>query len=74
MESQGKRLSGIPLLLLITGAILGTYLAGKFTRSSDAMSALFGMGGLIVGILVLFLFRKRGAKKGYMPVIVEVIQ
>jgi hypothetical protein len=72
MESQGKRLSGIPLLLLITGAILGTYLAGKFTRSSDAMSALFGMGGLIVGIL--FLFRKRGAKKGYMPVIVEVIQ
>jgi len=37
------------------------------------MSALFSIYGLIIGILLLFLFRKRGTKKEYMPVIVEVI-
>jgi hypothetical protein len=31
------------------------------------------MAGLLVGIVVLFLFRRRGTRKEYMPVIVEVI-
>jgi len=64
---------GIPVLLLIIGAIFGAYLAEKLNKSSDAMSALFSICGLIIGILFLFLFRKRGTKKEYMPVIVEVI-
>ncbi|MDH5769023.1 MAG: SoxR reducing system RseC family protein [Nitrospirota bacterium] len=65
---------GIPVLLLIMGAVLGVYLAGKFNKSTDIMSALFGMCGLIAGIIILFLFRKKGAKKEYIPVIVEVIK
>lgn len=64
---------GIPVLLLIIGAIFGAYLAEKLNKSSDAMSALFSICGLIIGILFLFLFRKRGTKKEYMPVIVEVM-
>jgi len=64
---------GIPILFLIIGALLGFYIAGKFRVSSDTMSALFGMAGLIIGIVILFLFRRRGTKKEYMPVIVEVI-
>ena len=64
---------GIPILFLIIGALLGFYIAGKFGVSSDTMSALLGMAGLIIGIVILFLFRRRGTKKEYMPVIVEVI-
>ena len=64
---------GIPVLLLIIGAILGAYIARILNKSSDAMSALFSICGLIIGILLLFLFRKRGTRKEYMPVIVEVI-
>ncbi len=64
---------GIPILFLIIGALLGFYIDGKFGVSSDTMSALLGMAGLIVGIVILFLFRKRGTKKKYMPVVVEVI-
>jgi len=64
---------GIPILCLIIGALLGFYLAGEFGISSDTMSALLGMTGLIIGIVILFLFRRRGTKKEYMPVIVEVI-
>jgi len=64
---------GIPVLLLIIGAIFGAYLAEKLNKSSDAMSALFSICGLIIGILFLFLFRKRGTKKEYTPVIVEVM-
>ena len=65
---------GILILLSIMGAILGGYLAEKFGKSSDIMSALFGTGGLIIGLLVLFLSRKKWARKEYMPVIVEVIR
>lgn len=64
---------GIPVLLMIIGAILGFYLAGMFDKSTDDMSAIFGLVGFIIGIFILFLFRKKGAKKEYMPVIVEVI-
>lgn len=64
---------GIPVLFLIIGAVLGFYLAGKFGISSDTMSALLSMAGLIIGIVILFLFRRRGTRKEYMPVIVEVI-
>ncbi|HBR21366.1 MAG TPA: hypothetical protein DD713_02155 [Nitrospiraceae bacterium] len=64
---------GIPVLFLIIGAILGFYLAGMFDKSTDDMSAIFGLVGFIIGIFILFLFRKKGAKKEYMPVIVEVI-
>lgn len=64
---------GIPVLLLIIGAIFGAYLAGLLNKSSDAMSALFGIFGLLMGIFVLFLLRKKGNIKEYMPVIVEVM-
>lgn len=65
---------GIPICLLIIGALLGVYFAEKLGKQQDIMSAIFGTGGLIIGILVLLLFRKRGSKKEYMPVIVEVIK
>ena len=64
---------GIPILFLIVGALLGFYIAEKFGESSDTISALFGMAGLTIGIIMLFLFRRRGTKKEYIPVIVEVI-
>lgn len=65
---------GIPVLLLIIGAMLGVYLAENLNKSSENMSVLFGICGLIIGIVVLFLFRKRGARKEYLPVIVEVLK
>jgi sigma-E factor negative regulatory protein RseC len=65
---------GIPILFLISGAILGAYLAGRSNKSVDTMSAFFGFLGLIVGIILLALFRKKGKKEEYMPVIVEVIK
>lgn len=65
---------GIPVLFLIIGAIAGAYAATILRKSSDTMSALFAMGGLVVGFIVLFLFRKRGNETEYMPVVVEVIQ
>jgi len=65
---------GIPVLFLIIGAIAGAYAATILRKSSDTMSALFAMGGLVVGFIVLFLFRKRGNKTEYMPIVMEVIQ
>jgi sigma-E factor negative regulatory protein RseC len=65
---------GIPVLFLMIGAVAGAYAATILKRSSDTMSGLFAMGGLVVGFIVVFLFRKRGNKTEYMPVVVEVIQ
>ena len=65
---------GIPVLFLVIGAVAGAYTATILKRSSDTMSALFAMGGLVVGFIVLFLLRKRSNKTEYMPVVVEVIQ
>jgi sigma-E factor negative regulatory protein RseC len=65
---------GIPVLFLVIGAIAGAYAAPILKRSSDTMSALFAMGGLVVGVIILFLLRKRTNKTEYMPVVVEVIQ
>ncbi len=65
---------GIPALSLVIGAIAGTYAATILKRSSDTMSALFAMGGLVVGFIILFLLRKRSNKTEYMPVVVEVMQ
>jgi len=65
---------GIPVLFLVIGAIAGAYAAAPLKQSSDTMSALFAMGGLVVGIIMLFLLRKRNNKTEYMPVVVEVIQ
>lgn len=64
---------GIPIVFLVIGAVIGFSLAGKFGVSSDAMSAVLGMAGLIVGSIILFLFRRRGTRREYIPVIVEVI-
>lgn len=65
---------GLPVLLLIIGAILGVYIAREFNKPSDAMTALFGFGGLVAGVLIIYLFRKRGTGREYLPVIVEVIR
>ena len=65
---------GIPVLFLMIGAIAGAYAATILKLSSDTMSALFAMGGLVVGFIMLFLLRKRTNKTEYMPVVVEVIQ
>ncbi len=65
---------GIPVLFLVIGAIAGAYAATILKRSSDTMSALFAMGGLVVGFIILFLLRKRSNKREYMPVVMEVIQ
>ena len=64
---------GLPVLLMLIGAMLGVYVAGEFNKSSDIMSVLFGFGGLAVGILIIYLFRKRGTRREYLPVIVEVM-
>jgi sigma-E factor negative regulatory protein RseC len=64
---------GIPVLLLASGAVFGAYIAGPLNRSSDAMSALFGIGGLMLGIFILFLMRKKGKAKKYIPAVVEVL-
>ena len=64
---------GIPVLLMVIGAIFGMYIAGALDRSSDAMSALLGIGGLLLGIFILFLLRKKGNAKKYVPVVVEVL-
>ncbi len=65
---------GVPVLFLVIGAVAGAYAATILKRSTDTMSALFSIGGLIVGFIVLFLLRKRGNKTEYMPVVVEVMQ
>jgi sigma-E factor negative regulatory protein RseC len=64
---------GIPVLLLVIGAVFGVYIAGPLKRSSDAMSAMFGIVGLLLGIFILFLLRKKGNAKKYIPVVVEVL-
>jgi len=64
---------GIPVLFLVIGAITGAYAATILKRSSDTMSALFAIGGLVVGFIILFLLRKSSNKTEYMPVIVEVM-
>jgi sigma-E factor negative regulatory protein RseC len=58
---------GIPILFLIIGAVIGIYLDGKFGISSDTLSAMLGMAGLIIGIVVLFIFRRKGGKKNICP-------
>lgn len=65
---------GIPVILLVIGAIAGAYVAGILKKSPDTLSALFAIIGLIAGILILVLFRKKGNQSKYMPVIVEVMQ
>ena len=65
---------GIPVLFLVIGAIAGAYAATILKRSSDTMSALFAMGGLVLGFIILFLLRKSSNKTEYMPVVVEVMQ
>lgn len=64
---------GLPVLLMLIGAIFGIYLAGKLNKSPDTMSVLSGFAGLITGILTIYLFRKRGTRREYLPVIVEVL-
>ncbi len=54
---------GIPVVLLIIGAMLGLYLAKDINKSPDTMSGILGISGLIIGILILLLFRGKGAKK-----------
>jgi len=65
---------GIPVLFLVIGAIAGAYAAKLFKQSSDTMSGLFAMVGLVIGFIVLFLLRKGSNKAEYMPVVVEVIE
>lgn len=65
---------GTPILLLIAGALLGGYIATNAGKSSDAFSALFGACGLIIGMSVLLVFRKKLNKKKYQPVITMVIK
>ncbi len=64
---------GIPVLFLVIGAIAGAYAATILKRSSDTMSAMFAIGGLVVGFIILFLLRKSSNKTEYMPVVVEVM-
>ncbi|MFA6054561.1 MAG: SoxR reducing system RseC family protein [Thermodesulfovibrionales bacterium] len=65
---------GIPVLFLVIGAIAGAYAAAIFRKSSDTMSALFAMEGLVVGFIILVLLRKKSNKTEYMPMVVEVMQ
>ncbi len=48
-------------------------LAARFGWPSELTSVALGMLGLIVGVLVLLLLRKRATKKEYLPVIAEVL-
>jgi sigma-E factor negative regulatory protein RseC len=63
---------GIPVLLMIAGAVGGWYLAGLFHAAPEGMAALLSMAGLIAGGFLLLLFRKRLSRPEYMPVVVEI--
>ena len=54
---------GIPVLFLVIGAIAGAYAAAILRKSSDTMSALFAMGGLVIGFIVLFYCGKEAMKQ-----------
>ena len=64
---------GIPVLLFLIGIAGGLPLAARLGWPSEPTSAALGILGLIVGILVLLLLRKRATKKEYLPVIAEVL-
>jgi len=57
---------GIPVVFLIGGGIIGAWLEGKTGAPTDAMSPLFGVLGLAVGVLLIFLLRKRWAGEKYL--------
>ena len=64
---------GVPLLGLICGGILGALLAGLWgMANTDALSALFGIFGLLAGFYVVRLFNRRVARnEQYQPVILR---
>ncbi len=64
---------GIPVLLFLLGIAAGIPLAARLGWPSELTSVALGMLGLIVGVLVLLLLRKRTTKKEYLPVIAEVL-
>ena len=64
---------GIPVLLFLLGIAGGVSLAARLGWPSELTSVGLGMLGLIVGVLVLLLLRKRATKKEYLPVIAEVL-
>jgi positive regulator of sigma E activity len=64
---------GIPVLLFLIGIAGGIPLAARLGWPSEPTSAALGFIGLVMGVLVLLLFRKRATKKEYLPVIAEVL-
>lgn len=64
---------GIPVLLFLIGIAGGVPLSTWLGWPSEPTSAAIGFMGLIIGVLVLFLFRKKATKKEYLPVITEVL-
>lgn len=64
---------GIPVLLLLLGIVGGVPLAARLGWAVQPTSAALGILGLIAGVLVLLLFRKRATKKEYLPVVTEVL-
>jgi len=64
---------GIPVLLFLIGIAAGVPLAARLGWPSELTSAALGMLGLMAGVVVLFLLRKRATKKEYLPVVTEVL-
>ncbi len=63
---------GIPVLLFLIGIAGGIPLAARFGWPSELTVLRSACSGLIVGVLVLLLLRKKATKKEYLPVIAEV--
>jgi sigma-E factor negative regulatory protein RseC len=64
---------GIPVLLFFVGIAIGFPVASWLQWQSEPTSAALGFIGLVMGVLVLLLLRKRATKKEYLPVITEVL-
>jgi hypothetical protein len=69
-----KIIDSFPALLCMIGILFGIYLAERLDKYSLTLGTFFGVWGLLIGVLLVLLYRKRRAKKIYVPVIVEILK
>lgn len=69
---------GIPVIALITGAVLGREIFSGFlkTLDTDSVSAIFGFGAFVISLLLIKVWsvRTAGEKAGIKPTIKEIIE
>ena len=78
--SSGKSLQasflvyGLPILVLLIGAVLGQYLGSSMGRSNPELWSIF-FGFLLMGLSFIFIFlysRRKKTIRNFVPVITEV--